>query len=366
MRFLPCLLALTFAGGELPAQSPTDWPALVQKPYAEAKIPDLGLQPLLVGADGAIKDQAAWETRRKQLTDAWLTHLGPLPKRPEALDVREEAAEKLDGHQRRRISFLASDGDRIAAYLLTPADIKPGEPRPAVVVFHSTTNETLRQPVGLGADATKAIGLHLVNRGYVVLAPECYIMKDGGPKLQAAAVGKQWPSLTGLGKMVFDASRCVDLLESQPAVDAKRIGCIGHSLGAKEVLYAMAFEPRYRAGVFNEGGIGLRMSNWTDPWYLTEQFKPRIPEMEHHQLLALCAPRPLLVLGGDSADGDASWPFIHAALPVYQLLGASERIGLVNHRGGHSFPQSARKIAYRWLDDWLHHHPASEDVGPER
>ena len=80
----------------------------------------------------------------------------------------------------------------------------------------------------------------------------------------------------------------------------------------------MAFEPRYKVGVFNEGGIGLRMSNWTDPWYLTDKMKPHIPALEHHQVLALVAPRPFLILGGDSADGDASWPFIQAVLPVYR------------------------------------------------
>jgi hypothetical protein len=132
-----------------------------------------------------------------------------------------------------------------------------------------------------------------------------------------------------------------------------RIGCIGHSLGAKEVLYAMAFEPRYQVGVFNEGDIGLRMSNWTDPWYLTDAMKPHIPAMEHHQVLALIAPRPFLVLGGDDADGKASWAFVKEARSVYALLGVGDRIGRYNHRAGHSFPPAARQVAYQWLDRWL-------------
>jgi dienelactone hydrolase len=162
-----------------------------------------------------------------------------------------------------------------------------------------------------------------------------------------------------MGKVTFDASRCVDFLETLRAVDRKRIGCIGFSLGAKEVLYAMAFEPRYQVGVFNEGGIGLRMSNWTDPWYLTDKMKPFIPNLEHHQVLALVAPRPFLVLGGDSADGDASWPFVKAVLPVYELYGARDRVGLFNHKGKHSFPREARQLAYRWLDSWLGVRPSA-------
>jgi dienelactone hydrolase len=298
------------------------------------------------------------------IEQAWRERLGPMPQRPKSLASRVEHSENGDGFERRLVSFASAGSDRIQAYLLIPSDLKKGAKRPAVVAFHQTTSETLREPAGLGKNPTLALGIHLVKRGYIVLCPECYIMKDGGPRQQAAAVAKTWPGLTGLGKMTFDASRAIDFLESQPSIDSARIGCIGHSLGAKEVLYAVAFEPRYQVGVFNEGGIGLRMSNWTDPWYLTAAMKEHIPAMENHQVLALCAPRPMLILGGDSADGDASWPLVQAALDVYRLFGADDRIGLVNHHGKHSFPRAARETAYRWLDHWLRHTPTTEEAGP--
>jgi dienelactone hydrolase len=350
MKHIIPLLVLLLVPAILTAQPPFDWPELTQKPYAGKPIPDLGLRPLLE-KEGATKED--WQAARKGLEKQWRERLGPMPVRPKELAARVEQVEKCDGYTRQLVSFLSADGDRILAYLLIPDGIGEGQKRPAVVVFHPTTAETLKQPAGLGKDPSMALGVHLVKRGYVVLCPECYIMKEGGPKAQAEAVGKAWPGLTGLGKMVFDASRCIDFLESLPFVDAGRIGCIGHSLGAKEVLFAMAFEPRFQAGVFNEGGVGLRMSNWTDPWYLTAKMKDHIPAMENHQVLALCAPRPILILGGDSADGDASWPFVRAALPVYQLLGAGDRIGLINHHGKHTFPEPARRLAYQWLDHWL-------------
>jgi dienelactone hydrolase len=358
------LLALAVAAD--PA-APVDWPALLQKPYADRPVPDLGLKPLLVDPDGkAITTPAGWEKARQALRARWLEHLGKPPEKPADLDVRVEKTEELDGYTRRLVSFRSEGDDRIAAYLLVPAGLGEKEKRPAVVVFHETTRDTLRQPVGLGQKPELALALHLVRRGYVTLSPECYILKDpaGWAKGQASALEKRRPGWTGLGKMTFDASRCVDYLETLPAVDRERVGCIGHSLGAKEVLYAMAFEPRYRAGVFNEGGLGLRMSNWTDPWYLTEKMKPSIPEMENHQVLALAAPRPVLVLGGDSADGDASWPFVKAALPVYELLGAGDRVGLYEHHGQHSFPREGRRIAYRWLDFWLQFTPTRDEIGP--
>jgi dienelactone hydrolase len=286
--------------------------------------------------------------------------MGEPPAKPEELDLQVEARDVEPDHVRQLVSFASEDGDRIRAYVLLAKDLKDGDKRPAVIVFHPTTQETLREPVGLGKRPEMALALQLTRRGYITLSPECYIMKGGGPRQQAAELARRRPGWTGLGKMIFDASRCVDYLETLSAVDRSRIGCIGHSLGAKEVLYALAFEPRLRVGVFNEGGIGLRMSNWTDPWYLTDALRPHIPALEHHQVLALVAPRPFLVLGGGASDGDASWAFVKEAPEVYTLLGARDRIGLHNHQARHTFPPEARQLAYEWLDHWL------EFRGPER
>jgi hypothetical protein len=89
--------------------------------------------------------------------------------------------------------------------------------------------------------------------------------------------------------------------------------------------------------------------------------KPFIPTMENHQVLALVAPRPFLVLGGGDADGDQSWAYVKTVLPLYEMLGAGDRVGLVNHNGKHSFPADGRRLAYRWLDHWLEFKPASDE-----
>jgi dienelactone hydrolase len=270
-----------------------------------------------------------------------------------------ESVSEQTGYTHKLVSFATEGEDRILAYLMVPDGLKQKEKRPAVVVFHQTSNATLKEPIGQGHKLQLAIALHLVKRGYITLSPECYILKDRavGAKGQAEALEKRCPGWTGMGKMTFDAGRCVDFLETLDNVDRARIGCIGHSLGAKETLYAMAFEPRYRVGVFSEGGIGLRMSNWTDPWYLQAKMKEHIPDMEHHQLLGLIAPRPMLIVGGDDADGDASWGFVKAALPVYELLNAKDRIGLYNHKKKHTLPADAATLAYQWLDHWLEFTP---------
>jgi hypothetical protein len=161
-----------------------------------------------------------------------------------------------------------------------------------------------------------------------------------------------------MAKMLFDATRAVDLLASQPDVASDRIGAIGHSLGAKEVLYLAAFDERIRAAVSSEGGIGLTYSNWDAPWYLGEPIRRPGFSLDHGQVLALCAPRAFLLIGGDSADGDRSWPYIAEALPLWKLTSAPEAIGLFNHRQGHKFPPIAQSHAYEWLDWFLRESPA--------
>jgi len=359
------MFSLLLLGLAFEPPSKVDWPALVQKPNARVAVQDLGLRPLLETDGKKITTRAGWEKARQALRAEWMKRLGEPPARPEKLDAFERKSETLDGYSRQLVRFRSEGDDFIRAWLLVPSGLKEGEKRPAVVVFHPTTRDTLDEPAGLGKRKDMALAVHLARRGYVTLSPECYILKDptGWAKGQAQALEKRRPGWTGLGKMTFDASRCVDYLESVPSVDASRIGCIGHSLGAKEVLYALAFEPRYKVGVFSEGGIGLRMSNWTDAWYLTEKMKPHIPAMENHQVMALAAPRPLLIVAGDSADGDASWSFVKAVLPVYELHGASERVGLHNHHAKHSLSRESRRLSYRWLDHWLEFRPLRDEAG---
>jgi pimeloyl-ACP methyl ester carboxylesterase len=105
-----------------------------------------------------------------------------------------------------------------------------------------------------------------------------------------------------MGKMVFDGSRAADYLQSLPFVDPDRLGCIGHSLGAKETLYAAAFDERFRAAVSSEGGIGLTMSNWEAIWYLGADIRESDFAHENHEVSRSSRLRPFLLIRARS-DG---------------------------------------------------------------
>src|SRR6266850_2058484 len=299
---------------------------------------------------GAKRDLRNWVKRRADLKAQWEKILGEFPKIKVPLRTEVQAAEKRAGFSRSLIKYQIEDGVFTDGYLLTP-DSSTGRVA-AVVVFHPTTPLHAQGVAGVDEtyDPEKQQGMQLVKRGFVVWCPRNYI---NGPGLDWAAnarrVVEAHPGWTGMTRMVWDAMRAVDFLETLPNVDGKRIGCLGHSLGAKVVLYALAFDERYKVGVASEGGIGLRFSNWDAPWYLGSRIREPDFALEHHQLLAMIAPRAFLLLAGDSADGDKSWPFIEAALPVYRLYGESQNLGWFNHHQGHRYPPEARTVAEEFL-----------------
>jgi dienelactone hydrolase len=363
-----------FGAAEEQPNRDVPWLAEIQQPPAALPDDAPRLSELLVDRDGRrIATLAAWQARREELRQAWLEFLGPMPterKGAPKLEVMEEdrvppqakdseatppLAERAD-HEviRQLVRYEVEPGLSTEAYLLKPASFD-GK-LPGIAVFHSTVDHSIRQPAGLEGAPEKAFGLRLARRGCVALCPRNFLWpKTHGIAAQAEARKflERMPRSKGMAKMLFDALVAVDILESLPQVDRRRLGCVGHSLGAKETLYLAAFDERMKATVSSEGGIGTRFSNWDAPWYLGPTIKEPGFMREHHELLALAAPRAFLLAGGDSADGDRGWPFIAAALRVYELYGRPARLGQFNHKQGHAVPPEAERRIEQWLLTYL-------------
>jgi dienelactone hydrolase len=329
----------------------------LQSPLADTPTNQPPLSQLLVDADGhAITSKPQWRKQRSRLRAQWQAVLGEFPKTKPPLKAELAPAEDQDDFTRQFVRYQVENGLFTDGYLLTPKAVK-GK-LPAVVVFHPSTPLQAKSVAGLAPEYAedKWQGVQLVRRGYVVWCPRNYINTEGTNWAgNAARVLARHPDWTGMTRMVWDAIRAADFLESLPRVERQRIGCLGHSLGGKEVLYAMAFDERYRAGVSSEGGIGLKFSNWDAPWYLGPKIKQPGFVRENHEVLALVAPRAFLLLAGDSADGDRSWAFIKAVRPVYALLGAPDNLGWLNHHQGHRYSPEAHAVAEAFLDRHLKH-----------
>jgi len=296
-----------------------------------------------------------WQRRREEIRRWWLDFLKPLqidregPPRFEVL-----AEDRPEGVVRQLVRYEVEPGQEVEAYLLKPAAVQRA--CPGVVAFHSTVRQTIRQPAGVKGRPEKAFGLRMARRGYVTFCPRCFLWSESlrvSYAEHARRFSSRHPGSKGMAKMLFDAKVALDILAGLPEVDPQRLGAVGHSLGAKQVLYLAALDERVQVAASSEGGIGTRFSNWHAPWYLGKEIRRGTFHHEHHELLALVAPRAFLLVGGDSADGDRSWPFIEAVLPIYRLYGGTARIGLFNHRKGHRVPREAVERSDKWFDVYL-------------
>jgi dienelactone hydrolase len=294
------------------------------------------------------------------LREQWLEYLGgfPLEKVPLAARWLGEI-EELPAFTRRKVAYTIEPGVETDAVLLLPKNARGT--LPGVVVFHPTLRAHYAQAAGYDVSAPeKMMGPQLAELGFAVLCPRCFIFGDGADyAAHVARMKERHPAWRGITRMTWDGIRALDYLASLNAVDAGRLGVLGHSLGAKEVLYVAAFDSRVKAAVFSEGGIGRTMSNWEAVWYLGEAAagSPR----EHHELLALIAPRAFLLIAGggkDGADGEASARFLDAVRPLFgppsdvpaKKDGA---LRFVLHGAGHAYPSAAREAAGAFLREHL-------------
>lgn len=328
---------------------------------APAELRNERVSPFLLrdAAGGRIASVAAWQGARAQIEADWRAYLGACPFPDFESHVIEGEVVDHGDCTGRRVQIKTEPEYFEEGYLLTPKE--PADvPRPAVVVFYYE----VETPTGLTADEPgpnpRHFARHLVQQGYVTLAVrwfhEGYVGRPrGGEGLSARyresvqrfrSLAPEWK---GLGRVAWDASRTVDYLASLDSVDPERIGCMGHSLGGKMALYAAAFDARFKAVIASDLGIGLAFSNWEQPWYLGPEIRePGFP-LDHHQLLALIAPRAFLLISGESADGDRSWAYLNSAQDVYRLYDAEGAIGMVNHRTGHTPTMDSLAAAYAWL-----------------
>ena len=174
----------------------------------------------------------------------------------------------------------------------------------------------------------------------------------------------------------YAASRCIDYLLNLEEVIMDQIGILGHSRGGKMALIGAALDERITAAIASHPGGG---SGQVAPWrYLGEKCggetlesstlsfphwnHPRLRffagrenklPFDSHFLMALVAPRALLVTQGDADDVGECWGAQQAYLATkrgYELLGHAERLNIVFHSSGHRLSEEALEGYVDWLD----------------
>jgi hypothetical protein len=190
--------------------------------------------------------------------------------------------------------------------------------------------------------------------GYAILYPNS-IQADNGAGLTQGIIGlmnkgqprkpDDWGALRA---WAWGASRVMDYFSTDPSVDAKRVGIEGHSRFGKAAVVTMAYDQRFAIAFISssgEGGVKLHRRNAGElvenvagtgeyHWMAGNFIKYAGPlhwndmPVDAHELVALCAPRPVFISAGQKGDGwvDARGMFMAAvaAGPVYRLLGKKD------------------------------------------
>ena len=215
--------------------------------------------------------------------------------------------------------------------------------------------------VGFGPKADRHYAVHLAERGYVTLAPD--YLNSGDYAFDPYKHGYASATMKG----IWNHMRAVDLLQSLPEVDPERIGVIGHSLGGHNSLFVAAFDPRIKCVVSNCGFCSFpryykgNLADWSHDGYMPRirtvyHLKPEKMPFDFPEVVAALAPRPFLAsapVKDHNFDVNGVKECIAAAKPVYELLGAGDRLAANYPDSAHDFPEDVRKVAYAWLDRWL-------------
>ncbi|MFT3822278.1 MAG: hypothetical protein QM731_00110 [Chitinophagaceae bacterium] len=214
-----------------------------------------------------------------------------------------------------------------------------------------------------GADPSPTEQLLAAGWGYATIDPSS-IQADNGAGLTRGIIGlvnkgqprkpDDWGALRAWS---WGAARGLDYLETDTLVDAKHVGIEGVSRFGKAALVTLAFETRFAIaliGSSGKGGAVPHRRNYGEAvesltasgeyhWMAGNYLKYGTAEssfgsktaadlpVDSHELIALCAPRPVFISYGIPAGGDPGWldqqgsyMATVAAGPVFRLLGAKD------------------------------------------
>ncbi len=382
---LPCALALAAC-----TTSPRHLPEFAELPVQPGLRDPL---TMLDGSHIATPAQWR-SARRPELQAVFAHYMyGPIPPAVAmAVEVVGVHRDFLDGKATLKLFALSAPdgGPRIDLMLVVPNDRTA--PAPTFLAMNFCGNHALtadpRVPLARGwlYDSCQGCADHaateasrggqagdwplaeLVGRGYAV-ASFCSSDIDSDRAdvsdglyawLARGDASKNVPASRGsIAAWAWGFQRCVDYLVADPDVDAARIAAVGHSRNGKTALLAAAYDERIALAIPLQAGCGgtapcrvapdlakpnadgwpiaetIAKINENFPHWFDAEFKrfaaapERLP-FDQHELVALCAPRPVLFANAEDdrwANPTGQFAVLQAADPVYRLLGVDGLAG---------------------------------------
>lgn len=331
--------------------------------YNESLVPDYDLPPLLTTAEGKrITTPNEWRNvRRPQLLSLFSNLIyGRVPEPSSPIQTRYETVridrEFIDGRATRRDVKILFSNDNGSTEMLMLVFTPNGRSEPAPALLMHSFNDTksdrfdsdpkapglLRNGVPLAEILERGFGFVAVYQQDLVGHNEVEFRKGVHPLFYRA--GQSFPKANEWGVLAavaWGASRALDFLETDDAVDHERVAVMGHSKMGKAALWTAAQDERFALAISAQSGCAgaalwrrrygetlekmvTRFPYWLsrNAWKFVNQ-EDDLP-VDQHMLLALIAPRPVYVhsaVGDTWADARGEYLSAYHAGEVYRLLG---------------------------------------------
>ena len=195
-------------------------------------------------------------------------------------------------------------------------------------------------------------------------------------------INRLYPDLTYIGAYSawsWGVSRLIDgleLVQDDLPIDLKHLAITGCSFAGKMALFAGAFDERIALTIAQESGGGgaaawrvsetlgnvETLGNTSSAWFIEDMFRfankvPKLP-YDHHELMAMVAPRALLVLGNPDYEwlaDESGYVSCRAAHEVWKIFGIPDRFGF-SIVGGHrhcQLPENQSPEVEAFVDKFL-------------
>src|SRR5262245_22934883 len=169
---------------------------------------------------------------------------------------------------------------------------------------------------------------------------------------------------------IHDGLRALDYLVSRPEVDATRIGCTGNSGGGTMTAYLSALDNRIKVAA-----PSCYITSWKSlldtigPQDAEQNLPPFLSDgMDQADFVIAFAPKPYLIASAiqDFFPIEGARKTFREAKGIYKLMGAEEKIEMVEVNDGHGYTPPRRLAAYAWLNRWLKGEARAIDEAPVR
>jgi hypothetical protein len=383
--------------------------------YDESKVGTYTLpDPLVLQNGRPVRNAKTWfKQRRPELLKLYETQIyGRVPKRAPrtTFKVVETDPKAMDGLAVRKLVLIhfgdIPDAPTVHLQIYLPAKATKPVPLLLHIVFFgnppvtsTASNAVSPSPVRRPAFSETGPITNILARGYgYATFRYTEVQPDNSNTFHSGVIGltlapgqaKPGPDEWGtISAWAWGASRVLDYLETDPAVDAKRVALIGHSRLGKTVLWAGAQDPRF-ALIFSscagEMGSALARRDYGEtiddmaanfPWQFAGNFQKYSGHwndmpVDAHMLIALNAPHPVFITGGTQDQwSDPRGEFLAevAAGPVYRLVGKKDLgtndgppldtplitgdLGFHYHTGGHTITASDWNAFLDFADKYL-------------